>query len=113
MGRGRWETVRHESGNHSTRRWMPAGSTGADYLRSKKRRKRNAVHMRQQRERCDALGQCRQCRRRVAVSWRTGKRAKLCRRHLAADWNRKMIYPLPWLERGELWYPLEWEERIL
>jgi len=91
---------------------LPPVWTAADLVRERKRRKRNANHMRRQRERCDALGQCRQCWRPAALK-PTGKRAKLCKVHLAADWNRKLPYPLALEVQGELWYPLAWMDQIL
>lgn len=86
---------------------MHSPRTGAEYLRLKKRRKRNAAQMRRLRDRRDAEGRCRTCKNPVAISEKTGRPAKLCAGHLAADWNRKLPYILPWETNDPLRKSLE------
>lgn len=65
----------------------------------KARRKKNADRQARIRERRDAAGQCRTCGEPAAVSDRTGKLAKQCRRHLKLDTERHAVIELPWFGR--------------
>lgn len=65
------------------------------------RRKRNAARQRALRAERAKRKRCRTCGGRLAKSGRTGRQAKLCKRHLAADSRRKknlrQVIALPWI----------------
>lgn len=79
-----------------------------------KARKIAAAYQQQLRKSRDAKKQCRICGKPAAVSKKTGKIAKLCKRHLAVDAHRKVIRALHWLGDdpivvgGKLRYALSW-----
>lgn len=83
-------------------------------------RGKNAERMRLLREERDRKKRCRTCGKAVAKSARTGKPAKLCSGHLAADMLRKLIYILPELVpdtrrqgvESQLCYPLAWRGHL-
>jgi hypothetical protein len=62
------------------------------------RRKDNAARQATLRARRDAAGECRTCGAPAVVSARTGRLAKQCSRHLAADKERKEVLELTWVE---------------